>query len=99
MRDRILGAIYFCIDEFNRQRETDGQLGLSPNTMLYGAEGQLDSLALVHLIVAVEQRIEDEFGVSLTLADDRALARKGSPFRSVATFADYIAERLGEGDS
>ena len=96
MRERILKAIYASIDEINCRLVEDGRLALSPDTALYGAEGQLDSLTLVSLIVSAEQRIEDEFGVSLTLADDHALARKNSPFRSVAALAEYIEERVGE---
>jgi hypothetical protein len=65
---------------------------------LYGEHGQFDSLRLVKLLVGTEQRIEDEFGVCLTLADEHALARRTNPFGSVGTLADYIEERLdGEG--
>lgn len=99
MRKRILAIIYSSIDEINRQREMEERLELSPDTVLYGADGQLDSLTLVELIVTTEQRIEDEFSVLLTLANERALARKGNPFRSVATLAEYVMERLEEVDS
>ena len=66
---------------------------------LYGGEGALDSLALVSLIVDVEQLLEDEFGLSLVLADERAMSTRRSPFRSVGTFCDYVSvlahEQLG----
>jgi acyl carrier protein len=98
-RDRILDVIYATIGELNSQLEPAAHLQLSPETLLYGENGQLNSLKLVELIVVAEQRIEDEFGTSLTLADEHALARTTSPFRSVATFADYVEERLeGEGE-
>ncbi len=98
-RDRILDVLYATIDEFNRQLEPAARLQPSAETRLYGEDSQLSSLNLVELIVAAEQRIEDEFGVSLILADEHALARKTSPFRSVTTLAEYIEERLkGEGE-
>lgn len=93
-RERILGLIYVSIDELNEQLEPEARLERTPEALLYGERGHLDSLRLVELLVAAEQRIEDEFGVLLTLADEHALARTTSPFRSVATLADYVAERL-----
>jgi D-alanine--poly(phosphoribitol) ligase subunit 2 len=93
-RDRILDVIYVTIEELNEELEPEVRLERAPETMLYGEYGQLDSLRLVQLLVAAEQRIEDEFGVSLILADEHALARTTSPFRSVGTLADYVADRL-----
>jgi acyl carrier protein len=95
--ERILDIIYSVIEELNRGIDEGSHLELSPETLLYGEKGQLDSLKLVELLVGTEERLEDELGVSLTLADERALARTSSPFRSVASLADYVGERL-EGD-
>ena len=53
-------------------------------------------IALVSLIVAVEQNIEDEFGISITLADERAMSQENSPFRSVRSLADYVETILKE---
>ena len=73
-----------------------GELGSAPlpatmdgETPLFGREGFLDSLGLVTLMVAVEQAIEDELGVSVSLADERALSQRTSPYRTVGTLADY----------
>ena len=59
------------------------------DTPLFGREGFLDSMGLVTCVVAVEQAIEDELGVSVSLADDRALSQRTSPYRTVGTLADY----------
>ena len=63
---------------------------------LYGPEGVLDSLALVRLIVGVEMAVEDRFEVSLTLANERAMSQKRSPFLTIGTLAAYIEELLNE---
>jgi acyl carrier protein len=63
------------------------------DTPLFGRDGLLDSMGLVTLVVAVEQAIEDELGVSVSLADARALSQKASPYRTVGALADY-ADRL-----
>jgi acyl carrier protein len=59
------------------------------DTPLFGREGILDSMGLVSLVVAVEQAIEDELGVSVSLADARALSQKASPYRTVGALAEY----------
>jgi acyl carrier protein len=65
---------------------------LERDTPLFGREGILDSLALVSLVVAVEQAIEDEVGVSVSLADAKALSQRHSPYRTIGTLADYASE-------
>jgi len=67
---------------------------LSADTRLFGDQGLLDSLALVSLVIAVEQGIEEQFGVSIELADDKALSQKNSPYRSIGTLAAYATEQF-----
>lgn len=59
------------------------------DTPLFGRQGLLDSMSLVTLVVAVEQAIEDELGVSVSLADARALSQRSSPYRTVGSLAEY----------
>ncbi|PDW04369.1 hypothetical protein [Candidatus Viridilinea mediisalina] len=69
---------------------------LEASTSLIGKQAVLDSLALVTLIVDLEQRLEEEFEVALTLADDRAMSQQHSPFRTVGSLAEYIGMLLAE---
>ena len=63
---------------------------LSESTHLIGNEQVLDSLGLVTLILDVEQDLENQYGVSLSLADDRAMSQSNSPFRTVGSLVNYI---------
>lgn len=65
-------------------------LPLSEDTRLIGREAVLDSLGLVNLIVDVEQRMEEAYGLPLVLADERAMSYRHSPFRSVGSLVDYV---------
>ncbi len=58
---------------------------------LFGADGVLDSIGLVSLVVAVEERLVAE-GIDVALADERALSQRNSPYRSVASLAAYAAD-------
>ena len=85
------------ISEVSNSIYTDNEeIVINENFVIYGDNSQLDSLALVSLIVAVEQNIEDEFGISITLADERAMSQENSPFRSVRSLADYVETILKE---
>ncbi len=95
--EKTLQAIYSALDELNRQRPSDRRLPRDKKTALTGASGALDSLELVTFVVAVEQRIEDAFGESVTLTDADLWARENGPFTTVGTLATYIEGALGGG--
>jgi acyl carrier protein len=61
---------------------------VNETTRLFG--GALDSVGLVSLIVELEQQIADRDEASLTIADDRAMSQKRSPFRTIGSLADYV---------
>lgn len=86
--------VKIVIEETKALIDTDKNL--NGNTVLLGAEGILDSMGLVSLIVAVEQDVEDEFGKEITIADAKAMSQKNSPFRTVGSLVDYIETLLNE---
>jgi hypothetical protein len=98
MNDQILEALYAAADDVNRQRSGENPLQKAPETALFGSASELDSLGLVNYIVAAEQRIEQTFGKSLILADDRALSQEPSPFSSIGALAGYVGVLLRETD-
>ncbi|MCS6886905.1 hypothetical protein [Chloroflexus sp.] len=69
---------------------------IDENTLLFGKGALLDSLALVTMVVDLEQRLEEEHGLILTLADDRAMSQRNSPFRSVGALVTYLEQLIHE---
>lgn len=94
--NETLSLIQRAIQDFNDQNLEEEHLVDTPEAPLFGKEGKLDSLGLVNLILAVEERISNELDLNITLADERAMSRKNSPFRTVQSLADYVAERTKE---
>jgi acyl carrier protein len=90
-----LTLIVDALREFVEQHAMDAPGPLDEGTRLFGRDGLLDSMGLVTLVVAVEQAIEDEYGVSVSLADDRALSQRTSPYRTVGSLAEYAEGLLG----
>ena len=78
----------------NKLSDAPEPLVPAEESILFGRGSSLDSLGLVSLIVDVERLFEEEHGVVLTLADDKAMSQKASPFRTVETLADYIGTLL-----
>ncbi|NCI49036.1 hypothetical protein GWC95_03825 [Sediminibacterium roseum] len=68
----------------------------TPDTAIMGSESIFDSVDLVTFIVALEQTLEDDHNISITLADDRALGQAVSPFKSIGTIRDYIEVLVNE---
>jgi acyl carrier protein len=93
-RDAVLQIMFAVIDEVNETLPTDQQLQKSVDTHLFDKQGKLDSIGLVNFIVSLEQALADEFGVAVTLADEKAFSRQTSPFRTVDSLADYVMEHL-----
>lgn len=67
-------------------------------TVLLGKSSHFDSLGLVNYIVDVEQALDEELGVAVTLADERAMSQTRSPFRTVQSLTDYIMTLATAGD-
>lgn len=93
-RDAVLQVMFAVIDEVNETLPADQQLEKSVETHLFDKQGKLDSLGLVNFIVSLEQGVADEFGLAVTLADEKAFSRETSPFRTVDSLTDYVMERL-----
>ncbi len=92
----ILAVIYRAVDSMNAELPPDRQLAKAAETSLLGAQSVLDSLHLVSLLIAIEQEVADTMSVTLTLADERALSMKESPFRTIQSVASYIEVLIAE---
>ncbi len=96
MYDKIVELILAQAKEVNENLQNKIPVDLGANARLFGGKGVLDSIGLVTLIVAVEQSLEDELGVSLILANEKAISQKNSPFATVDSLAGYIIKLTKE---
>jgi acyl carrier protein len=70
---------------------------VTEETVIVGPDAVIDSIGVVSLIVDIEQRLEMDHQVSVTLANDRAMSQRNSPFRTAAVLADHILATEREG--
>ena len=89
----ILELIYSAIDELNAGNG-DISVNKEESTPLFGAASVLDSVDLVNLLLSVEELLEDELDIEFVIANEKALSQKNSPFKTVATLAQYLTEEI-----
>lgn len=93
MEEKIVSVILSVLK--NLADEINGLEFATVDTKLYsGLGGYLDSLALVNLIADLEEALSDELGIELTLADEKIMSQRTSPFKDVKTLASYIAQQI-----
>ena len=92
----VVDAINSAVDDLNEILDPAERLGKSPKEALLGKDARLDSLGLVNLIVLVEEKIQQQFGVGITLVDERAMSQSKSPFRTLGSLAEFVEEQLNE---
>jgi acyl carrier protein len=88
----VINTVVSLVDTFP---DSDKFL-VKEDTILFGDKSCIDSLSLVSVIVDLEVLLSDEFGIDMTLTDDRAMTREISPFDNVANLVDYIFEIICE---
>ena len=94
--ERVSKAVFSAVDELNKQLPAGVSVEKSLEAPLYGAGGKLESLDFVTLIMEVEEKINAEFGTTITIADENLLSKAKSPFSSLRTLIEYLEEMLKE---
>ena len=83
-----------AIDETNADQDANGQIGKSSDTPLLSASSNVDSLALVRLLIAVERLIEEKTGKTVVVVDESAFEAEQSPFTTVGALERHIETLL-----
>ena len=93
-KEEILQLLLGVIEETNLLKKKKDQLPLSPDLQLVGAQTSLDSLGFLNLIVAIENALQQELSLSISLSDSTELGDSDGPFRSLDSLADYILQLM-----
>jgi hypothetical protein len=86
----LLTLIYDTIDEVNLQQSRDKKIPKSPESMLMGDGGMLDSLGVVTFIVILERKLHHVFKKNVVLTNDAVLTDPQSIFASVSTLLCFL---------
>ena len=87
-----------AIQELNESKEGD-TIGSTPDTVLLGPDSAIDSIDLINLIVAIEEKVNAKYGQPINLVSERAMSSQVTPFGSVSSLAAYLEELISENES
>lgn len=90
MRDPVFSIIERTLTEINVTRKEKIDLANIDSLALYGTTGVFDSMQLVSFLAAVEEGLEDELDIEISLTSEKAVSQTISPFSSVARLIDFI---------
>jgi acyl carrier protein len=90
MKSQFEAIIIEALQDLNDDIESESLENPNKDTKIFGEDGALDSLALVSLISDLEEEIHDHFDKDVTLADEKAMSQRRSPFGSVESLTEYI---------
>ena len=90
MKNDIEAIIIEALQDLNDDIEDESLENPDSETKIFGEGGALDSLALVSLISDLEEAIHDKFDKDVTLADEKAMSQRRSPFGTVGSLTEYV---------
>lgn len=96
IEDRILAVINRSIDDLNQQFMEGQRISKGENTVLSGNKAELDSLALLNLMVIIEKEIQNEFNLNLDMLGEGNLKKNDEPFLNINSLIKYIDTLLAE---
>jgi len=83
-----------AIDEINIDQDAAVQIGKSLDTPLLSPSSNVDSLALVRLLLEVERLVEEKTGKAVVVVDESAFEAAQSPFATVGTLLRHVESLL-----
>ncbi len=95
MSDRAFEVVKTAVEELADELGYDQLRKVTADSPLFGGDQGVDSLTLVRLIADIERQAEDVFGKQVVLADELAMSRRSSPFRTVGTLSAFLQEQVG----
>ena len=75
----------------NQSRSDETQIPLLDTTILFGQNGYLDSMALVALLMDIEDAFQEQ-GIDISLSDEKAMSLSRSPFKGIPSMTQYIQD-------
>jgi|ERR1700722_308628 len=94
--DDVLPVVYKALDELNQQRARNQRLQASPDCVIFGDGGNLNSLELSNFIVLMEQLVQEKFGAEIDLTENDPFSPESGHMRTAATLAAHISNLVRE---
>ena len=94
--EKLKSNLINLLNDFILENEIEINCEIDDKTRLIGSSSIFDSLELVQFIVEVEQFLDEDYGIEIQLASEKAMSRRNSPFISIQSMYDFILEEINE---
>ena len=94
-REEVTNVVFNAMDEINELLPKGRQMKKNLEGVIFG-EGGLDSLDLINFLVAVEGKVEGQFGMTISLLDEKAMTDMNSHYRTTSGLIDYVVSLINE---
>lgn len=95
-KEDVLTIVIDAIKETNLTLTEGKKLRETPDAVIFGEEGGLDSIDFVCLVTLLEDKISEKFDKAITITSDKAFSLKYNPFANVSRMTDFLMELLSE---
>jgi acyl carrier protein len=95
--ESLKAILHRCVSELAEQ--TGQTYDIKDDSPLLGPDSAVDSLGLVMIVTAFEAALNDQFDAAIVLANEQAMSRRHSPFRSVTALSEYALELLRDAEA
>lgn len=95
--ERAREIVFAAIAAVNEEIPGQNQIEADDRTPLAGPGSGLDSLRLINLVVHVEDGIEQNYGLQVSLTDSPDLFDAGGPLATTGEFIGHVAVLINTG--
>jgi acyl carrier protein len=92
-RERVEAAVFRAIDTLNEMLAPTQQVGKAHDTVLVDTAGSLDSMAVVNLMVFIEDELAQSSGLQLDLTGADAFEQQD--LKTLGSVIDALCRKLG----
>ncbi len=89
-KNNIYKAVSIAADQINESLSEDGQLLVSEDMLVTGVGSSLDSLTVVNLILAIEEKLASELSLDVLIFDESLVADPEGPFKNINSLVKFI---------
>lgn len=89
-KNEAIEIVYCAIDDYNSVVAKEIELEKSENTLLFDPMSKLDSLGIIQIRAAIDEIMENKFGVTESVFAFAKEYPSEKPFKTVASTADYL---------
>ena len=94
MRGKVQELVYGVMEEVRERKGIKGEMVRDEGMALVGMDSKLDSLGLLTLIVLVQERVKEEWGMEVEIVSESIGLREVNPLLTVGSLIDYVTEMV-----